>query len=174
MPPREVAKVRGRGRRGASSESVPASLSERLDAIERRLASPRDPTRGLEFSDDALAGVATRMFNARRRRAQFFDPELLSDPAWDMLLDLFIARIRGKWMRTISLCIASGVPNSTALRWIAALEAHDLIERRGEHDDRRVRLIALSDRGYRLMRQYLTAGSDANELPVAGGPGERR
>jgi len=142
-----------------------ARLEQRIAGIEARLTQPPDPTGHLDYSDEALAVAAARVYGARRRRARHFDSAIFADPAWDMLLDLFIARARGKHLRTTSLCIASAVPPSTALRWIAELARQGLVERRPAIDDHRVRLIALSDKGYRVMRGYLVEGIEASELP---------
>jgi hypothetical protein len=146
-------------------------LARRIAGIEAMLALPEDPTGALAYSDEALAVVAARVYHARRRRARYFDPGIFADPAWDMLLDLFIARVRGKQVGTVSLCHASGVPATTALRWIDLLEKHGLVERRRDPADRRARLIALTDQGYRVMRQYLIEGIEASDLPVSGGFG---
>ena len=83
-----------------------------------------------------------------------------------MLLDLFVATVRGKRVRTTSACLAARSPGSTGLRWLAALEAHGLVERHGEPGDRRVKLIRLTRQGYQLMRRYLVEGIDATELPA--------
>ena len=144
-------------------------LAQRIAGIEALLAHADDPTTALDYSDEALATVAARVYRSRQRRARHFDPTMFADPAWDMLLDLFIARVRGKQERTISLCIASEVPATTALRWIGVLDEHGLVERRRAADDRRLRLIALTDQGYRVMRQYLVEGIEASDLPTGGG-----
>ena len=153
--------------RGPSVEQ----LAQRIAGIEALLAHPDDPTSTLDYSDEALASIATRVYRARRRRARHFDAAMFAEPAWDMLLDLFIAKVRGKQERTISLCIAGEVPATTALRWIGVLEEHGLVVRHLAADDRRLRLIALTGQGYRVMRQYLIEGIEASDLPVSGGFG---
>jgi hypothetical protein len=146
-------------------------LAQRIAGIEALMAFTDDPTTALDYSDEALATVATRVYRSRRRRARYFDAEMFAEPAWDMLLDLFIARARGKEIRTLSLCIASEVPMTTALRWIGVLEQHGLVERRRTPGDRRLKLIALTRQGDRVMRQYLIEGIEASDLPTGGGFG---
>jgi hypothetical protein len=143
----------------------------RIAGIEALMAFQADPTSALDYSDEALATIATRVYRSRRRRARHFDPQMFAEPAWDMLLDLFIAKARGKQIRTISLCHASEVPATTALRWIGVLAKHGLVERRLAPDDQRAKLIALTDKGYRVMRQYLIEGIEASDLPTGGGFG---
>ena len=144
-------------------------LAKRIAGIEARLALPEDPTWAHDYSPEALATVAARVYAARRRRERYFDPAIFADPAWDMLLDLFIAKARGKEIRTSSLCLAAAVPPATALRWIALLEKRGLFERHGAPGDRRVKLIVLTNQGYRVMRQYLIDGIDASDVPTSGG-----
>ena len=144
-------------------------LAQRVAGIEALLTFRDDPTSALDYSDQALASVAARLYRSRRRRARHFDAEMFAEPAWDMLLDLFIAKVRGKQMRTLSLCIASEVPETTALRWIGVLERHGLVARHLAEHDHRLRLIALTTKGYRVMRQYLIEGIEASDLPTGGG-----
>ena len=67
------------------------------------------------------AGMIRAVIRARRLRSQFFPPSMFADPAWDMLLDLAAARLEGRAVAVSSLCIASAVPPTTALRWIKTL-----------------------------------------------------
>ena len=48
-----------------------------------------------------------------------FGEGLFADPAWDIMLDLFAARIEGKDITVSSAGIAACVPPTTALRWSA-------------------------------------------------------
>lgn len=95
-----------------------------------------------------------RIIRQRQLRAHFFDAALFADPAWDMLLDLSAARAENKQVSVTSLCIASGVPPTTALRWIGQLTAAGLIERIEDETDRRRAFLALSDRAAEAMARY--------------------
>lgn len=98
-----------------------------------------------------------RIIRLRRVRDQFFEPELFADPAWDMLLDLYAARLEHNRVSVSSLCIAAAVPATTALRWIKALTASGLMERRADpHDGRRI-FVALSDSAAAAMHAYFAA-----------------
>jgi DNA-binding MarR family transcriptional regulator len=74
---------------------------------------------------------------ARDLRRRFLDPELFGEPAWDILLDLYSANLAQKRVAVGSVCIASGVPATTAIRWLAAMEAKGLVRRRPDPSDRR-------------------------------------
>ena len=67
-------------------------LAQRVAEIEARLAAAgHKSTRGSDLSDEALATVAQRIYRARARRAHYLPPDLFGEPAWDILLDLFVA-----------------------------------------------------------------------------------
>jgi DNA-binding MarR family transcriptional regulator len=150
-----------RGGHGPDHRSIDI-LATRLARLEAFLALPQAPR---ELPDQTLAKVAEALYRARRRRARHLPNELLGEPAWDILLDLFVAKARGKRLRTTSVCIASGVPGSTALRWLSVLEEMNLLERKPAFDDARVKLVELSEHGYRVMRAYLIEGIGAQDLP---------
>lgn len=102
-----------------------------------------------------LAAKAQLIYNRRTRRKEFIPAQILGEPAWDMLLDLFMQYAGGAKVSTSSLCIASGVASSTALRHISALEAVQLIKRSESAFDRRVTFLSLSDAGILAMGRYL-------------------
>ena len=81
--------------------------------------------------------LVRRIIRQRQLRARFFDGELFGDPAWDMLLDLTAARVEHQRVSITSLCIASGVPPTTALRWINEMTSAGLLERVEDDTDRR-------------------------------------
>ena len=116
------------------------------DASERLVRAPRpllpDPR------------LIRQIIRQRQLRARFFDGDLFADPAWDMLLDLAAARAEHKRVSVTSLCIASGVPPTTALRWIALLTDAGQLERVEDESDRRRAFIALTDRAAEAMARY--------------------
>ncbi|ABS63468.1 transcriptional regulator, MarR family [Parvibaculum lavamentivorans DS-1] len=88
-------------------------------------------------------------------RQNYFPEGLFSDPAWDMLLDLTYARLAGKRVSVSSLCIASRVPATTALRRIGDLVSQGLAARkRDEADGRRV-FVELTEDGFSRMLTYI-------------------
>ncbi len=98
--------------------------------------------------------LVRRIIRYRQMRAHHFGAELFADPVWDMLLDLAAARAEHRLVSITSLCIASGVPTTTALRYIKLLEDLDLIERTADTSDRRRRFVALSRKGAVAMARY--------------------
>ncbi len=109
--------------------------------------------------------LVRRIIRQRQLRARFFDGELFADPAWDMLLDLTAARAEHTRVSVTSLCIASGVPPTTALRWIGQMTEAGLFQRVEDEADRRRAFIALTDRAADAMARYFAElGSGAVRL----------
>lgn len=109
--------------------------------------------------------LVRRIIRQRQLRARFFDGELFADPAWDMLLDLTAARVEHTRVSVTSLCIASGVPPTTALRWIGQMTEAGLLERVEDDADRRRVFITLSDHAAEAMARYFAElGRNAAQL----------
>ena len=71
-----------------------------------------------------------------------------------MLLDLTAAQAEGTRVSVTSLCIASAVPPTTALRWIGQLTEAGLLRRIEDRSDRRRAFIALTDKAADAMAAY--------------------
>ncbi|PZR47880.1 MAG: MarR family transcriptional regulator [Stutzerimonas stutzeri] len=61
------------------------------------------------------------LIKARRRIVACLGTRLSTMPAWDMLLDLYIARHEGRAITIWSLCLTADVPASTAHRKIGEM-----------------------------------------------------
>ena len=149
-----------RGPDDAESDQELRRLGERLAEVEA-LLSTRTKQTEKNWTDAKLASIAQGIYRARRKRARHFPAELFADPAWDMLLDLFVSSVAGTSVSTTSLCIAADVPHSTCLRWIALLKDHGLVSRHRVPEDKRLFLITLTAKGYRLMREALPVWAEA-------------
>ena len=109
--------------------------------------------------------LVRRIIRQRQLRARFFDGDLFGDPAWDMLLDLTAARAEHTRVSVTSLCIASGVPPTTALRWIGQMIDTGLLERVEDETDRRRAFITLTDKASDAMARYFAElGTNAARL----------
>lgn len=95
-----------------------------------------------------------RVLRARRARRCFMNGDLFADPAWDILLELFALRLEQRRIAVSSLGRIAGCPATTILRWIAKLEAENLIVREPDPRDRRRSFVELSCEGERAMRRY--------------------
>ena len=142
------------------------TLAQRVAELEARALEAGEPSRPLGFSDDKLATIATSIYRTRQQRARYFDPALFGEPAWDMLLDLFIARVRGARVSTTSLCLAAKVPQATGLRWVGELVKAGYARRYRAPDDARLKLVEITPEGFRLMRRCVGDGVTRFEWPV--------
>lgn len=117
-------------------------------------ASAGTPPAGSALPDPQ---VVRQIIANRQARARFFDPELFGDPAWDMLLDLTAAHGEGVRVSVSSLCIAAGVPATTALRWLTQMVESGIFERVPDPADKRRAFIALSEKALRAMSGYFAS-----------------
>lgn len=183
--------VRGRVREMSEEDRLAVlRLVERVTMLAEKLDGlvgddePRDGGSAFAFGTGASAGGALRehrpgesgggvpglpdprqvraTIRKRQLRSRFFDAALFADPAWDILLDLTAARAEGRRVSVTSLCIASGVPPTTALRWIAQMTDQGLLVREEDLVDRRRAFVALSDTAVAAMARYFEAAGNAN------------
>lgn len=110
------------------------------------------PVRSVEV--DYLLRVRT-ILGARRERDRLFGSSYFADPAWDILLDLFEARLTGSSRSIKSSCHAARVPLSTALRHIDRLIDSGLVERANDPGDGRRTLLSLTPTSQKLMMRLL-------------------
>lgn len=151
------------------------AIAQSLDRLSQR-ATPADASGTTTLNDyrrppdqgaPALAAVGQpalpdprmvrQIIANRQARTRFFDAELFGEPAWDMLLDLTAAHAEGVRVSVTSLCIASGVPATTALRWITQMVESGIFVRIPDPADRRRAFIILSDRSLTAMAQYFAS-----------------
>ena len=96
--------------------------------------------------------VAVRKsLQVRLVRGRYLNSKLFSDPAWDMLLELYAAAITQRRLSVSRLSERSGTPMTTTLRWIAALESEGLVERQPNPLDARQVFIVLSTQAVEAM-----------------------
>lgn len=100
---------------------------------------------------------ARRAFAARRRRQQVFGEraDIFGEPAWDMLLDLYIALHEGKHVTVSNACASSGTATTTGLRWVATLAERGLVERIADPKDGRRFFVQLTAEASALIERSL-------------------
>jgi len=72
---------------------------------------------------------------ARRDREWQFPRGLFSDPAWDILLDLYVAQSEDRQVSLWNACQAAAVPETSGMRWLRILESRHLVKREEEMTD---------------------------------------
>ena len=129
------------------------SIQSQLDDLRHRLAAHPNN----ESMDAANLGqLAQEIIRSRRRRAEAFGhTDLFGEPAWDILLGLYVAAEAQQKLTVSAVCEISGVPQSTALRWIEKLEKKGWVYRTPDSNDRRRFWMLLTERASNSIRTYL-------------------
>lgn len=114
----------------------------------------------LELRNPALGEYAAHIYRNRRKRDEIFgDDDLFRDPAWDILLDLYIAAHQGVEVSVTSACVAAAVPETTALRWLKVLEKADLVTRERDKRDHRRVMVRITRDGFEKMSKFFIGHS---------------
>ncbi len=99
--------------------------------------------------------MAEKLYSDRRRRDDYFPRGLFGEPAWDLLLALFIALEDGRDLDLAKAYEAAEVNPKDGPALIDKLVASGMVVRsRGQHDKRRNTVI-LTDEAVERMSNYL-------------------
>ena len=139
----------------AAPSAVPGKVARVVQSLKRSLfvtaeAEPDEPPELAFVSEEAVG----RAIETWQERNSYLPRELLSDPAWGMLLELLQAEIQDRRASLQSLCKVSAVPASTGARWLRALERQALVLRWPDPQHPDDEIIALSRKGSSALRRY--------------------
>ena len=163
-----------------SSAENSAAILRRAAADLLRISSEIEPPdfdlRQLEHANEDLPGssiffgrqdlllLAVRTsYRERRRRKKFLPPDLFGEAAWDILLDLFAARLERRQISVTSACVGADVPATTALRWLRQIEALGFVYRTVSETDQRVTWVQLTDACAKTMTAYFQSRPISSE-----------
>jgi DNA-binding MarR family transcriptional regulator len=110
---------------------------------------------GERLPDDETVGLARLIYAVRRERDESFGGELFSEPAWDILLHLYVAGTEASPVSVSSACGGAAAPATTALRKLRQLEEQSWIVRAGDPADARRSYVRLSPTAEKKMRELL-------------------
>jgi DNA-binding MarR family transcriptional regulator len=130
------------------------SVAQNLAALAERLKRGAFDEAASEHRPASALERAERLYRARRLRGKYFKSELFGEPAWDLLLDLFIHGERGKTVSISSACLGAAVPATTALRWIDCLVTEGLLMRVTDASDKRRIFVQLTPCGREAMLAF--------------------
>lgn len=99
--------------------------------------------------------LAKFLLALRRARTRFLDAELFGEPAWDILLDLYVAHCEARAVTVSSAALAAAVPQTTGLRWVTLLSDTGRVCRHPSTDDGRMVFVSLSETAREAMDAYL-------------------
>jgi hypothetical protein len=115
----------------------------------------RDTPPASSYETDYLA-LAQKIYTCRIKiESSPYGLSVFGDPAWNVMLDLFIAHLLGKVVCVKHTAVAGNIPVPTAIRWLSTLEKLSLVERRRDVIDRRRTFVSLSQKGVRIMQEIL-------------------
>ncbi|MXP30334.1 helix-turn-helix domain-containing protein [Parerythrobacter jejuensis] len=158
------------GGASAAMREIAGQLIELAENAEKRDQTPSSTRRHSvalfrESRMPKLANLAKEIYDRRAARVKYFGSDFSSEPAWDILLDLFFHRGAGVRVCVTSAAIASNAAPTTALRYIAHLESIGLIERVPSETDRRTYWLELTPLGQEKMTGYLSDLSKRQSEP---------
>ena len=108
----------------------------------RRDSALRDP--------DPVA-YARQLLAAHKQRVALLGGIPVGEPAWEILLDLFVREADDEPASVSDACAASGVPTTTGLRYLAYLTQQGHVVRQPDPEDARRTLVHLTrDMRWRL------------------------
>lgn len=140
-----------------------ASLRSSIESIKSvlcmHLTAP-DSSRQAQLSEKLskspiLLDRAKREIWEIQERRKICSDMVKSSIAWDMMLELYVAALNGKRLRTKNLLLATIAPETTALRWIMVLEERGYIERTACPVDRRITWITMTESAISLITDWL-------------------
>ena len=145
------------GTLGALLSEISAEISELSHKISAGTLTQHLPniSRPDSLSFATQLAHARSILRLRRRRDGLFPEGMFGEAAWDMLLDLFVAKAEGRQVAVSSACIASAVPPTTALRWLRTLIDGNMIQRRPDPRDGRRVWVELTLHSEELLRAAL-------------------
>jgi len=122
----------------------------------------QEPASVFQTTNGDLVALAKYLRSIRAMRRDFFEADLFGEAAWDILLSLYIAFHERYNMKVVAVCHESGVPDTTALRWIERLVELGHVRRRQNPRDARSTLLELAPETVAKMDQLLRRVSKRN------------
>lgn len=137
-------------------------LTTRLSAVAEEFSGRADhATLASDAPDEAIPAhsdrrvLAVRLLEERRARRDFLPEELFHEPAWDMLLALYVAHVDRRTLNVKTLVACAEAPVTTSQRWIDHLAKLKLVDRVIDPMDRRRVEVSLNDAGVDAIGRYL-------------------
>ena len=164
----------GRARAAAGPDSKSITFSEReireavkllahiisdapelVDVIIKPVARIAREQRG-DADRKYLLDLARRALFDRRHRATHFNKAMFGEPAWELLLVLYVADFVGGKQTIGNLAELVEAPTSTTVRWVGHLEREHLVVREPHPHDRRMVFVRLNKNGREALDGYFS------------------
>lgn len=111
---------------------------------------------------DSAASVAAAILEVRHTRRDFLPAEIFSEPAWDLLLELFIADSEGLRLTAADVSQRCDIPPTLLSRWLKYLSKAGFVigDGHGDLDDQ----LTLSGKGMESMERAISKARDLHSL----------
>jgi hypothetical protein len=98
-------------------------------------------------------------------RDREFGPALFGEPAWDLLLDLFVAASEQRPVSIMSASTAASISVENAVRWLTLLEEQGLVERVFAGTGMSRAMVTLSETAFGQMTRLLAGARVTRRAP---------
>ncbi|MEP0144501.1 MAG: hypothetical protein ABJP02_10355 [Parasphingorhabdus sp.] len=137
----------------AAIKSVLAEVTEHVENLDGMISYSRDPQldnsalAADEVDDAELINRAKKFLQWSRFKAETLNlgSGLFSDSCWDMCLDIYICDLKDEKITISSIAHSSGIPMTTAMRYINVMTEDGLLEKSSNPSDNRMVFISTSD-----------------------------
>jgi DNA-binding MarR family transcriptional regulator len=136
-------------RRPGSTETSRKKDHQRSDLKDKLLLQQENSP--VPVTEDHVLSV----LSGRRGREAAIGRELFSDPAWDILLELYAAHLGYRRMILRELARSIDIPESTTARWISVLTDRGFLTTTDERQETVGASLELSPRGLAVMERLL-------------------
>ena len=120
------------------------------------------------FAAEECERLVEQVLAARRLRTSVFKSGLFSDPAWDILLNLYLSELRHESVTMAGLAEATGLSQATTSRWLDVL-AREGLARFRSCTENRDQSIGLTPMGASGMRRWFGLWLNGSEHDEVGG-----
>ncbi len=128
-------------------------LTEIKLQLEEIKISRKDDKTSISNEHDLIVFMEKYIKN-RELRKNNISSTLFINPSWDILVELFYARLIRKPEYVSSIVTAGGTPPTTGLRHLSRLQKQGFIERENQRHDRRRVKITISDDAFENMKRF--------------------
>lgn len=121
-----------------------------------------EPPPAAQRLHDRRLATAKAWIKAGLIRTKTLGDGFAADPAWDILLNVYVSSIESQNITATNAGYSGQVPLSTGLRWISLLEANAWLTRINDPIDKRLRILVLTPEGKRRLEAAFDAAVDSD------------
>lgn len=136
----------------ARLSKITRELAKLVAELERPVHA--EPCAEVQLDRAELSRTVRRYLKMRRERERLF-PGLFGDPAWDMLLLLYVYRAANIPLQVSAIAGLANVAGTTSLRYLDLMIERQLITRSPDPHDRRRIWLVLTPKAETLLEEWL-------------------